>query len=91
MPSDFFCSDVADLRAQISLANTIGENEKADWLNKVLILDNKTMAVDNQGPYSPQDYLNKGKTLEHSSFCSPTETYLLRGAESFLRSWMVFS
>jgi len=52
-------SDVADLRAQISLANTIGENEKADWLNKVLILDNKTMAVDNQGPYSPQDYLNK--------------------------------
>jgi len=68
---------MADLRAQISLANTIGENEKADWLDKVLILDNKTMAVDNQGPYSPQDYLNKGKTLEHSSFCSPTVTYLL--------------
>jgi len=66
---------VADLRAQISRANTIGENEKADWLKKVLILDNKTMAVDNQGPYSPQDYLNKGKTLEHSSFCSPTVTY----------------
>jgi hypothetical protein len=68
-------SDVADLRAQISLANTIGENEKADWLKNVLILDNKTMAVDNQGPYSPQDYLNKGKTLEHSSFCSQTVTY----------------
>jgi hypothetical protein len=62
---------VADLRAQISLANTIGENEKAEWLKKVLILDNKTIAVDNQGPYSPQNYLNKGKTLEHSSFCSP--------------------
>jgi hypothetical protein len=57
-------SDVADLRAQISLANTIGENEKADWLKKVLIIDNKTMAVDNQGPYSPQNYLNKGKTLD---------------------------
>jgi hypothetical protein len=81
---------VADLRTQISLANTIGENEKADWLNKVLILDNKTVAVDNQGPYSPQDYLNKGRTLERSSFCSPTVTYLpiysLHGAESFWRS-----
>jgi hypothetical protein len=72
-----FRSDVADLRAQISLANTIGENEKADWMNKVLILDNKTVAVDNQGPYSPQDYLNKGKNLQHSYFCSPTVTYLL--------------
>jgi hypothetical protein len=56
-------SDVPDLRAQISLANTIGENERAEWLKKVLDLDNKTLAVDNQGPYSPQDYLNKGKTL----------------------------
>jgi hypothetical protein len=56
-------SDVADLRAQISLANNIGENEKADWLSKVLDLNNKTLAVDNQGPYSPQNYLNKGKTL----------------------------
>jgi hypothetical protein len=65
-----FRSDVADLRAQISLANTIGENERAEWLNKVLILDNKTVAVDNQGPYSPQDYLSKGKTLEHSSSSS---------------------
>ncbi|PNF38524.1 Transferrin [Cryptotermes secundus] len=52
-------SDVPDLRAQISLANNIGENEKADWLSKVLDLNNKTVAVDNQGPYSPQDYLNK--------------------------------
>jgi hypothetical protein len=74
---ELFRSDLTDLRAEISLANTIGQNEKAEWLNKVLILDNKTVAIDNQGPYSPQDYLNKGKTLEHSSFCSPTVTYLL--------------
>jgi hypothetical protein len=59
-------SDVPDLRSQISLANNIGENEKADWLSKVLDLNNKTVAVDNQGPYSPQDYLNKGKILEYT-------------------------
>nr|AAN03488.1 transferrin [Mastotermes darwiniensis] len=52
-------SDVADLRAQISLANNIGENEHADWLGKVLDLNNNTVAVDNQGPYSPQQYLDK--------------------------------
>ena len=73
-----FRSDVAELRAQISLANTIGENEKADWLNKVLILNNKTKAVDNQGPYSPQDYLNKGKTPQFFLFTnSDLLTYLL--------------
>jgi hypothetical protein len=59
-------SDVPELRAQISLANNIGENEKAEWLSKVLDLNNKTVAVDNQGPYSPQDYLNKGKILEYT-------------------------
>jgi hypothetical protein len=56
-------SDVADLRAQISLANNIGENEHADWLGKVLDLNNNTVAVDNQGPYSPQQYLDKGTSL----------------------------
>ncbi|KAJ9587804.1 hypothetical protein L9F63_018761, partial [Diploptera punctata] len=51
--------DLADLRSKISLADTIGEKENADWLSKVLDLNNKTIPVDNQGPYSPQNYLNK--------------------------------
>jgi hypothetical protein len=69
-------SDVPDLRAQISLANNIGENEKADWLDEVLDLNNKTVAVDNQGPYSPQDYLNKGKILESTKLSSGMNAYM---------------
>nr|Q02942.1 RecName: Full=Transferrin; Flags: Precursor [Blaberus discoidalis]AAA27820.1 transferrin [Blaberus discoidalis] len=52
-------NDIADLRAKISLADTIGETENADWLSKVLDLNNKTIPIDNQGPYSPENYLNK--------------------------------
>ncbi|KAF0314806.1 hypothetical protein GQ607_017962, partial [Colletotrichum asianum] len=52
--------DIPDLQAQISLANTEGEAQQAPWLNKVLDLNNKTVAVDNPaGPFSPLDYLNK--------------------------------
>ncbi|PSN50992.1 Transferrin [Blattella germanica] len=57
-------SNVADLRAEISRANEIGENEHADWLSKVLDLNNKTIPVDNQGPYSPEYYLNKDTELQ---------------------------
>ncbi|KAJ4426278.1 hypothetical protein ANN_27090 [Periplaneta americana] len=51
--------DMSELRSQISLADNIGETEHAAWLSKVLDLNNKTVAVDNGGPFSPQQYLDK--------------------------------
>nr|CAD7575668.1 unnamed protein product [Timema californicum] len=52
-------SSVSDLRTQVSLANTEGVESNADWLNKVLTINNKTLAIDNEQPISPQAYLDK--------------------------------
>nr|CAD7601932.1 unnamed protein product [Timema genevievae] len=52
-------SSVSDLRNQVSLANTEGVESNAKWLNKVLTINNKTIAIDNEQPISPQAYLDK--------------------------------
>ncbi|XP_063216144.1 transferrin [Bacillus rossius redtenbacheri] len=52
-------SSAADLRNQISLANTEGAATAAEWLPQVLTIDSKTVAVDNSEPISPQAYLDK--------------------------------
>nr|CAD7204706.1 unnamed protein product [Timema douglasi] len=56
-------SSVSDLRTQVSLANTEGVESNADWLNKVLTINNKTLAIDNEQPISPQAYLDKVKDM----------------------------
>nr|BBE27867.1 transferrin [Locusta migratoria] len=60
LASDQLLSEVPQLRQQLKLANTLGEQQDAKWLDKVLlILKGKTAAVDNAQPLSPQAYLNK--------------------------------
>lgn len=57
-------SKIRELREQISKLNNLGESTHADWITSVLALNDKTLAVDNSGPYSPQEYLDKAKYID---------------------------
>nr|ALX00067.1 transferrin [Melanoplus sanguinipes] len=60
LASDDLLNEVPQLRQQLKLANTLGEQQDASWLSKVLlVLKGKTTVVDNGQPLSPQAYLNK--------------------------------
>nr|BAN20810.1 transferrin [Riptortus pedestris] len=52
--------DIKDLRDEIAKLNDLGETTHADWIAKVLTLNNKTLPVANT-PHSPLKYLEKAK------------------------------
>lgn len=64
MASSDASNKIRELREQISKLNNLGESTHADWITSVLALNDKTLAVDNNGPYSPQQYLEKGRCLK---------------------------
>jgi hypothetical protein len=41
--------DMDDLREKIYMEKKIGENEKEDWMEKVLIIEKKNMEVEKKG------------------------------------------
>uniref|UniRef100_A0A224XL75 Transferrin n=1 Tax=Panstrongylus lignarius TaxID=156445 RepID=A0A224XL75_9HEMI len=53
-------SEYKELREVISKLNNLGENKHADWITSVLLLSDKTLAVDNK-IVSPEEYLKKAK------------------------------
>ncbi|BET01459.1 transferrin [Nesidiocoris tenuis] len=53
-----------ELRDQISKLNNLGASKHADWISKVLMLNNATIAVDNAQPETPLKYLEKAKYLD---------------------------
>lgn len=55
---------VQELREDIAKLNALGESTQAGWISSVLALNDKTLAKDNKGPYSPHTYLEKGE-LSH--------------------------
>ncbi|RZF45067.1 hypothetical protein LSTR_LSTR002028 [Laodelphax striatellus] len=54
-------SELTKLKEDITKLNNLGETNHADWISTVLALNEKTLAVDNNGPYSPKQYLEKAK------------------------------
>nr|AAD02419.1 transferrin [Riptortus clavatus] len=52
--------DIKALSEEIAKLNNLGESSHADWIAKVLTINNKTLAVDNT-PSSPLKYLEKAK------------------------------
>lgn len=64
MASSDVNNKIKELREQISKLNNLGESTHADWITSVLALNDKTLAVDNAGPYSPQQYLEKAKYVD---------------------------
>ncbi|KAF6198938.1 hypothetical protein GE061_006961 [Apolygus lucorum] len=53
-----------ELRDEISKLNNLGETQHAEWISKVLMLNNVTVAVDNGEPQTPLKYLEKSKYLD---------------------------
>nr|AXA98484.1 Transferrin [Nilaparvata lugens] len=54
-------SELIKLKEDITKLNDLGESNHADWISTVLHLNEKTLAVNNKGPYSPKQYLEKAK------------------------------
>lgn len=52
--------DVAQLRVAITKLNELGESTHASWIASVLALNNVTLAKANKGPYTAENYLEKG-------------------------------
>nr|BAQ94504.1 transferrin [Nephotettix cincticeps] len=64
LTSDQDQQTVATLREAITKLNNLGEQNHAEWISSVLALNNKTLAQDNKGPYTPQEYLGKAKYVD---------------------------
>lgn len=86
LTSDQDQQTVAALRETITKLNDLGEQSHADWISSVLALNNKTLARDNNGPYAPQQYLEKGVSLISDSLIYESMLYqvqLTKIVESF--------
>ncbi|KAL1122644.1 hypothetical protein AAG570_002971 [Ranatra chinensis] len=63
MANQNLASEYKELREEISKLNDLGESTHAEWIAKVLALNNMTVAVDNS-PASPMHYLTKAKYMD---------------------------